>query len=496
MKGFSLVVLLSLALPSFDSADEMLVPGGPLGLSNDERLDRQVDPDLAYRVVVSSPVPIVPSPNLPSGLDVQQANNNLSIALHDGRLFLAFRTAPTHFASARARLIVLSSPDLGQTWAYEASFTTGRDLREPFLLEVGGRLLLHFAELGDRLYAFEPHALSRSLRGGLGSWTAPEQWGGPEEIAWDFKVRSGRAWMTSYRGKHYDLQRQTIEMRFRTSVDGLDWKDVGPGPVYRGGATEASFEFDRQGALWAITRNEDGDASGFGSHVATAEPATPGSWRFPDRSNPSRFDSPRLFRHGSDIYLVARRDLGPPVGNRFEEVGGEMRKLLIWASYSLQPKRTSLYRLDRVGRRFELVLDLPSAGDTAFPSIVRLSPHEFLLANYSSAFRHADRTWFWGQLNGTGIYFVRLRFEPLPADHQAAGSPGSTASGSEAAPVFAGATPLVGFDDDWPTRGSPFAGLRLAGVGTVAVGALVVVRRRRQLAEVSRRPQPPSTPTA
>ena len=61
--------------------------------------------------------------------------------------------------------------------------------------------------------------------------------------------------------------------------------------------------------LWAITRNEDGDATGFGSHVVTAGPATPGEWRFPDRSDPSKYDSPRLFRHGNDVYLLARRDL-------------------------------------------------------------------------------------------------------------------------------------------------------------------------------------------
>jgi hypothetical protein len=491
---FLLSLLCALAAVAGSSAAGDAVPPGPLGLSIDERLDRLVDPEVAYRVVVSSPVPVVPSPALPPGLGVERANNNLSIALHEGRLFLAFRTAPTHFASAKARLVVLSSPDLGRTWAYETSFATGRDLREPFLLEVNGRLRLYYAELGDRVYAFEPQALWRSSRCGAGCWTAPEKWGGPEEIAWDFKVRGGRAWMTSYRGKRYDVQTRPIEISFRTSIDGVDWTEVGPGPVYRGGATEASFEFDRQGALWAITRNEDGDATGFGSHVASAEPTTPGVWRFPDRSNPSRFDSPRLFRHGRDIYLVARRDLGPPAGTRFEALGGEWRKLLVWVSYSLQPKRTALYRLDPVARRFELVLDLPSAGDTAFPSVVRLSPDEFLVANYSSAFRHADRTWLWGQLNGTGIYFVRLRFEPLAANGRPDSPSGSEASATAAGPVLAAASPAVDFDEDWPAREN-LPG-RMAGVGAVSLGALIVVRRWRRLSQIGRPPLPPSSPAA
>ena len=54
---------------------------------------------------------------------------------------------------------------------------------------MNGRLRLTYAELGDRIYAFEPHALWRSSRCGPGCWTPPEKWGGPEEIAWDFKVR-------------------------------------------------------------------------------------------------------------------------------------------------------------------------------------------------------------------------------------------------------------------------------------------------------------------
>jgi hypothetical protein len=129
---------------------------GPLGLSADERLDLDVDPDRRYEIVVSDPVPVVPSPALPAGLEVSRSNNNLAIARHDGRLFLAFRTAPIHFASPNARLVVLSSPDRGRSWSLETTFATGRDLREPFLLEVGGQLRLYFVEL-DKRYELAAH---------------------------------------------------------------------------------------------------------------------------------------------------------------------------------------------------------------------------------------------------------------------------------------------------------------------------------------------------
>jgi hypothetical protein len=76
----------------------------------------------------------------------------------------------------------------------------------------------------------------------------------------------------------------------------------------------------------------------------------------------------------------------------------------------LQAKRTALYRLDAVARRIVPILDLPSAGDTAFPSVARLGPDDFLVANYTSPIGNAAQSWLSGQLNETGIYFVRVSF--------------------------------------------------------------------------------------
>jgi hypothetical protein len=380
--------------------------------SGDELWDVLVR-DGRYRPVLSDPIWVVPSARLPS-VAVDVSNNNLSVALHDDRLYLAWRTAPSHFASARARLQVISSPDMGQSWVKETEIALGRDLREPFLLSIGGRLRLYFAELGANPLAFEPGALWRTEREAPGRWAAPVKWGEPGEMAWDFKVRRGRAWVTSYGGKHYRVTPGQIAARFRSSSDGVNWTDVGRAnvPVYRGGVSEISFEFEPSGRLWAVTRNEDGDGSGFGSHVVTAPPEAPGAWQFPARSAPERYDSPRLFRHGRDLYLVARRDLGPPIGTRWERVPDLFRKLFIWQTYWLRPKRTTLYRLDTEARRIVPLLDLPSAGDTAFPSVARLGPDDFLIANYTSDLSQADETWLSGQLRPTKIYFVLLRFVP------------------------------------------------------------------------------------
>ena len=51
--------------------------------------------------LVGDPVQVVPSDGLP--VTPQDANNNLSVTDFDGRTFLAWRTAPDHFASTEAQ---------------------------------------------------------------------------------------------------------------------------------------------------------------------------------------------------------------------------------------------------------------------------------------------------------------------------------------------------------------------------------------------------------
>ncbi|MGB1318871.1 MAG: hypothetical protein ACPG5W_11715, partial [Flavobacteriales bacterium] len=63
-------------------------------------------------------------------------------------------------------------------------------------------------------------------------------------------------------------------------------------------------------------------------------------------------------------------------------------------------------------RKVEWVMDLPGAGDTAFPSILRLDKHRFLVANYTSPINHQKRDWLAGQLGKTKIYLQLITFAP------------------------------------------------------------------------------------
>jgi hypothetical protein len=370
----------------------------------------------SWEPVVGAERQVVPSGLLPDSLVVQDSNNNVSITLFEDRLFMGWRTAPSHFASEETAIHLVSSPDLGRTWDHEATFELGADLREPLLFEVNGTLRFSFFEAGTDALAFEPHTIWRTERRGQADWAEPEAWGEEGEVAWEVKVAGGEAFLTSYIGPHYDFDEEVeLDVRFQSSVDGLAWAPVAQeASVYRGGASEAAFEFDDDGTLWAVLRNEDGDASGFGSLLCSAPAQALGQWDCPEVSDPERYDSPRMFRHEGELYLVARRDVGGPYDQGIEGMSLPDARWENLTAYSGRAKRTALYRIDREAREVVHIVDLPSAGDTAFPSVVQLDAHRFLVANYTSPVWDADRTWMEGQLSedGTLIYLLEIAFEP------------------------------------------------------------------------------------
>ena len=381
---------------------------------DDDPASWSVDTTVDYDFTISPPTWIVPSPALPTGVSPQPSNNNVAICFHEGRLFFAWRTSATHFAGPTTRLYVMSSPDLGKTWAFEDEVFMGDDLREPSLVSIGGRLFFRFFEAGTDPVKFEPKSLWRCERLGQGSWTTPRAWGQPGEVAWDVKVRGGQAYMTSYAGAHYGTGPSAIDVRFQSSANGVDWAPVGSSAVvYTGGVSESGFELDETGALWAVTRDEDGDATGWGSHVVTTPPGATGSWSFPGRCDPQCYESPKMFRHGKDLYLVARRDPVAPFDLGISAFGVDVEKWINLVSYSARPKRTSLYQVDRTQKKVVTLADLPSCGDTAYPAVCRLDAHTFLVANYTSPLTHPDWAWIQGQLSpeGTQLYLATITFK-------------------------------------------------------------------------------------
>lgn len=406
-----LSAMLLALIPACTNDDE------PLRAPSDDPADYDVDTSVEYEPVFSEPRWVVPSEALPETVRLFAANNNVGIALFEDRLFLGFRTSEMHFASRNTVMYVVSSTDMGESWDHELTIALGADVREPHFHESDGILFFTFFEAGTSPASFVPATLWRTRRVELGSWTGLEDWGEEGEVAWEIKERGGLLHMTSYMGNHYESGPSEVDVRFLASNDGASWNPVeGSDPVvYHGGCSEAAWELDVDGSLWAVMRNEDGDETGFGSLLCHAPAEHLSQWDCPDQSDPERYDSPRMIRHGDDIYLLARRDIDGPFddGEDADVPYYERRRDLQW-EYWFRPKRTALYRIDREARQVVHLVDLPSAGDTAFPSVRRTGAHTFLIANYTSPLSDPDRNWLDGQQapDGTQIYLIELNFVP------------------------------------------------------------------------------------
>jgi len=369
---------------------------------------------------------IVPGPGLPAGVEFGAANNNLDVARTlDGDVFLALRTAPNHFASPDVRIVVLRSRD-EIAWELDTEFALGRDLREPRLLAHADRLILFVSRLGVDPVAFEPEGMSIATRDRTGRWSTLEPLGPPGTIGWRARHIDGVAALLTYQGggTAYGPGMPDMRIDLLRSDDGVAWRpwDADGHPLYAGGGGEADFARGETGDSFGVIRVESGDARGWGSRVCRAPEHDPTLWQC--RSDPRKYDSPYVFAHDGEIYLVGRRHLRGD-GKFDRGVGPEhgrwrgLRTLWNHLGYSFARKRCALWRFaadvpekEGVGARLAFVLDLPSRGDTCFPAVLRGEhPDEWIVYDYSSPLDGPDLRWLEGQLGETRIYRHTLRFD-------------------------------------------------------------------------------------
>lgn len=348
------------------------------------------------------------------------ANNNLDIVQHEDRLFFAWRTAPSHFASPDVHLNVLSRGPAGE-WEFEATIDMGTDLREPRFLSWNGDLFLYFAVLGDNPSEFVPGESRWMKREGLGDWTENQVLLEPGFIPWRTKVIGDVPYMLGYVGGENiyefgsDEPPDPIEVHFLTTTDGLAWRGVDPASpvVHTGGGSETDIAIVEDGTLYAVMRNELGDAAGFGSKICSAQPGRLGVWACV--ADPRKFDSPLVFTFEDRVFLLARRNV-TETGNYDlgrNDLDARERYFEYQTDYWGHPKRCSLWEVNKETLEVSWHLDLPSAGDTCFPGAVPFGDEDaFLIYNYSSPLDgDLDISWLEGQTNPTNIYSHLLRFE-------------------------------------------------------------------------------------
>ncbi|MEZ4301463.1 MAG: sialidase family protein [Polyangiaceae bacterium] len=374
--------------------------------------DIESDPGVT-EPVLGEPEILVPFASPPDGVVTQRSNNNLDIVVHEGRYFFAFRTAPSHFAGEKTVMYVVSSDDQ-QTWQLETKVELGTDVREPRFLSYKGELFLYFAKLGKDPLKFEPQGTYILRYKGPGDWTSPEEWTDqPGFIPWRLKVIDDTAYMIGYIGGEniYEINGEPIYIQWLKSEDGLTWEPVVPGQptVEQGGGSETDWAFLPDGGVIAVTRNEAGDETGWGSKICRAQPGSLGEWHCaPDKR---KYDSPLVIRHGADIYLVARRNVTETGNYDLErrDLSPKDQTQLYLFEYSFAPKRCSLWKVDPDALSVSFLLDLPSFGDTCFPSALQVGPDEYDIYNYTSPLDGDDVDWIIGQGIDSSIYRIRLQ---------------------------------------------------------------------------------------
>ncbi len=358
---------------------------------------------------------VAPSPGLPPEVVVQDSANNLDIEWHDGRLFFAFRTAPSHFASTDTVMYIVSSQD-EQTWRYEGEFALGTDVREPQLVSYEGTLHFYFAVLGDNLLDFEPQGMQHAVYNGPGDWSEPVANYVDKFIPWRIEVEHGVMRMVGYDGGEnvYDFNDyEPLRIHWMQSTDGEAWTPVaGDGILAEGGGSETDYAFLPDGSLVGITRVEAFDPGGMGSRVCTAPADDLGTWDC--AHDPRKYDSPLVFSHRGRPWLVGRRNVtddGAYDISTHEDP--EQHYLENQFAYWNERKRCSVWSIDPNTRSVAFELDLPSQGDTCFPEVVPANPDDpdgdLILYNYSNPVDGPDLHWQAGQTDVTVIYRQVLR---------------------------------------------------------------------------------------
>jgi hypothetical protein len=359
----------------------------------------------ASLISYTPPVKIVPSKRLPEKLKIYRSNNNLDIVKYKDKFYFAFRTAPTHFASKNTVIYVLSSSNL-EKWDYETEFKFGCDLREPRFLVFKDKLFLYFFQAGSNPLSFTPKGIFVSKYISKGNWTTPKQIYKEGYVVWRVKAHKGKAYMSVYYGVGlYSNENQAGHLQLLESDDGYNYRLVNGKEIkteYRG--EEGEFEFDEQGNLYATIRFEwQGGAVCFANRKDITD------WKC--KFTTYKYDSALMFRHKNDFYVIARRNLDGPFNKTAIYLPAFLRSKYYLVRYSLTRKRTTLYKLNKELLTLEPVLDFPTRGDTAYAGITEISPTSYLVFNYSSEIDGFDWSWLGGQLTGSNIYSMIVKFK-------------------------------------------------------------------------------------
>ena len=343
---------------------------------------------------------LIPSQSLPENVHCYNSNNNIDLVKYKNRFYVAFRTSPTHFASTKTALYVISTTDFS-SWKFEHKIHLEKDKREPRFVVFNKTLFLYFFEAGTNAFRFEPLRLLMTKTHGSGIWTEPyTDIGLPHYVPWRLKVFNDKIYLSAYNGKGIYGNAQKGELRLFTSEDGQNFKAISEVPQCDWlGAEEAAFTFDVDSNLWANVRLE-----GEGSLLCYADKEDVSKWHF--THSKYKFDSAIMFNYKDKIYMISRRNLDGTAAKSKSRFYNLIR-------YSITKKRTAFFELNQQEFSWKHIMDFPSTGDNAFAAVTSISDNEIVVLNYSSSINGKEKNWIRGQLGKTFIYGTILNLDDM-----------------------------------------------------------------------------------
>ena len=339
---------------------------------------------------------------MPAEVKLRKSNNNLDVVQFKGRFYTAFRTAPSHFASSKTKMYVISSIDL-KKWDFENVIEPGSDIREPRFAVWGDSLYLYCFKGGTKAFKFEPREVIVVASLGNKQWTSPASIGLDGYVPWRLRVHNSTLLLSAYYGKDLYNSKHQSDLRLFKSVDARHFVPVSKEPQLNvQTAEEGEFIFDKSGTLYAVVRLE-----GYGALVCRSEKDSIDKWKYVKTKH--KYDSSLLFEHNNEIYLIARRNLD----GACDRSGENKRPHRVYnlVRYSLTKKRTALFKLDKQSLYLKPLLDFPSTGDCSFAGIQKLNDSDYLVMNYSSEITKKEKIWLRGQYGKTFIYWTILHMK-------------------------------------------------------------------------------------
>lgn len=304
--------------------------------------------------------------------------------------YLVYRSAPNH-NDHDSQLIVAASPDT-TTWTTIATLTHDEDVRDPKLFVVGDKLTLY--ALKNVASIANPYTTIAAVSSDGRTWSEwknvdPENW-----VYWRPKTPDdGKTWYAT-----------ASEMGFHNtalfgSADGLHWGKIST-ILDSEENNEVAISFISDGRLMSVARaagprpdifrGSEGASTMIGVSDAYLQ-----DWSF-QRSYVTRLDGAALFSVEDRLFGVGRYE-------------PQREGLLTSAGSAFNRKRTALFLV--TPSELIYLSELPSAGDTSYPSVLQVDEHIYIF--YYTSPPDRDYPWILGLYLPTSIYLAKIPVDRL-----------------------------------------------------------------------------------